>query len=132
MSLPKGLVIAYHMKTGDPIPDGWALCDGNNATPDLSGRFILGSTPPNSTPLHNVGDTGGKETHTLTIDEMPSHTHTFNDKIRSTFGNYVNEGGNPAAQATEETEPNTTAATGGGNAFSIMPPYYTLTYLIKI
>ena len=39
------------------IPDGWALCDGQNSTPDLRGRFILGRT--------NDGEaaTGGAASH---------------------------------------------------------------------
>lgn len=35
--LPKGTIAAYH---GDSIPDGWALCNGENGTPDLVGKFI--------------------------------------------------------------------------------------------
>lgn len=35
--LPTGTIIAYH---GDDIPAGWAICDGDNGTPDLIGKFI--------------------------------------------------------------------------------------------
>lgn len=35
--LPKGTIAAYH---GDSIPDGWALCNGENGTPNLVGKFI--------------------------------------------------------------------------------------------
>lgn len=35
--LPKGTIAAYH---GDQIPDGWALCNGENGTPNLVGKFI--------------------------------------------------------------------------------------------
>lgn len=35
--IPKGTITAYH---GDSIPDGWALCDGENGTPNLIGKFI--------------------------------------------------------------------------------------------
>jgi len=37
--LPNGLIVAH---TGSEIPEGWALCDGSEGTPDLRGRFILG------------------------------------------------------------------------------------------
>lgn len=40
----------YH----DDIPCGWAKCDGNNGTPDLSNRFIVGAGN-----AYNIGDTGG-------------------------------------------------------------------------
>ena len=55
------------------IPSGWALCDGNNGTPDLRDRFIVaagGSYSPN--------DTGGADSVSLTESELPSHTHTMN------------------------------------------------------
>lgn len=42
------------------IPTGWHLCDGTNGTPDLRGRFILGS---NST--HLSGSTGGSATYSI-------------------------------------------------------------------
>lgn len=36
-ALPNGTIIAYH---GDVIPDGWTLCNGDNGTPNLVGKFI--------------------------------------------------------------------------------------------
>lgn len=48
----------------------WHICDGTNGTPDLRGRFILGANSG-----HAVGSTGGEETHTLSVNEMPSHGH---------------------------------------------------------
>lgn len=39
--LPKGTITAYH---GDSIPKGWALCNGENGTPNLIGRFIKAGT----------------------------------------------------------------------------------------
>ena len=29
--------------SADNIPDGWALCDGNNGTPDLTDKFVIGA-----------------------------------------------------------------------------------------
>lgn len=42
------------------IPTGWHLCDGTNGTPDLRGRFILGSDS-----THSSGSTGGSATYDL-------------------------------------------------------------------
>lgn len=52
------------------IPTGWLLCNGQNNTPDLRDRFIVGAGSS-----YAVGSTGGEATHTLTVDEMPSHNH---------------------------------------------------------
>ena len=53
------------------IPTGWLLCDGQNNTPDLRDRFIVGAGSS-----YSVGAKGGEATHTLTVDEMPSHDHS--------------------------------------------------------
>lgn len=55
----------------DTIPDGWALCNGQNGTPDLSGRFIVGAGGN-----YEAGDTGGADEVTLTVNELPAHDHT--------------------------------------------------------
>ncbi len=41
--LPRGCVIMF---SGSSAPGGWAICDGGNGTPDLRGRFVLGSGKP--------------------------------------------------------------------------------------
>lgn len=49
------------------IPDNWALCDGDNGTPDLTDKFIVGAGD-----TYEVADTGGATTHTHTGG---AHTH---------------------------------------------------------
>lgn len=39
-SVPAGGIIMW---SGATVPDGWALCNGENGTPDLRGRFIYGA-----------------------------------------------------------------------------------------
>lgn len=70
-SIPSG-VITMWSGTSTNIPEGWLLCNGSNGTPDLRDRFIVGAGNE-----YSVSDTGGEKTHTLTVDELPSHTHTF-------------------------------------------------------
>lgn len=38
--LPRGTIVAW---TGSVPPNGWNFCDGTNGTPDLRGRFIVGT-----------------------------------------------------------------------------------------
>jgi hypothetical protein len=40
--LPKGMIMMWH-GDGVPVPNGWVICDGNNNTPDLRGRFVMGT-----------------------------------------------------------------------------------------
>lgn len=65
------------------IPTGWALCNGENGTPDLRDRFVVGAgssysvgaTGGNATTSHthtSSGTVGGTE---LSVSQMPGHTH---------------------------------------------------------
>ena len=66
----RGMIIMW---AGDvnQIPVGWALCDGQNGTPDLRDRFIVGAGSN-----YGVKTTGGQATVTLTEAQMPPHRHT--------------------------------------------------------
>jgi Tfp pilus assembly protein FimT len=41
-AVPVGIVSLWYGTIGN-IPSGWALCDGNNSTPDLRDRFVVGA-----------------------------------------------------------------------------------------
>lgn len=41
MDLPVGSIIMWYRSTAD-IPAGWIVCDGNDGTPDLRGRYVVG------------------------------------------------------------------------------------------
>ena len=79
--LPKYSIIAWGGKQfSAAIPKGWAECNGKTVngttTPDLRGKFILGSgNNTDSTKYYQDGDTGGEDEHILTEDEMPKHGH---------------------------------------------------------
>ena len=58
------------------IPSGWFLCDGNDGTPDLRDRFIVGAGN-----LYGVGNTGGSNTVILATEQLPNHSHENTFKI---------------------------------------------------
>lgn len=79
-SMPLGAIIAYG---GSTAPAGWHLCNGtahgssalqtligSANTPDLSGRFIVGSGTG-----YNPGSTGGVTSHTLTPAQTATKAH---------------------------------------------------------
>ena len=72
-SFPSGGIIMWSGTVAN-IPSGWYLCDGTNSTPNLKDRFIVGSTS-DSGQTHDIGDTGGANSLTLTEAQLPSHTH---------------------------------------------------------
>jgi microcystin-dependent protein len=70
----KGIIVMW---SGSNIPSGWALCDGTNGTPDLRGRFVLGSGKGTDLTERKINDKDGEENHTLIIEEMTPHTHLY-------------------------------------------------------
>ena len=68
-----GMIIIWN-GAQNAIPSGWVICDGNNNTPDLRNRFIVGAGSGGS---YSPGDTGGANSVTLTEAQMPSHNHSF-------------------------------------------------------
>ncbi len=71
------------------IPDGWALCDGNNGTPDLRERFVVGAGGNNSSVVggaYNPHAIGGANLVTLTVNQIPSHRHALTDADITLWG----------------------------------------------
>src|ERR1043166_3943692 len=142
-------------------PKGWALCDGqllainqnqalfsllgttyggdgrvNFALPDLSSRV-----PIHMGSGHTLGERGGEQGHTLTIGELPTHTHTLN--ATSVNGDLVIAAGNQlAAGATQlyrapdnnlaALNPASIANVGGSQAHLNMQPFLVLNFSIAL
>lgn len=70
---PVGTIVMWAGDVGE-IPTGWKLCDGNNGTPDLRSKFIVGYNP-HENDYNTIGKTGGAKTVTLTEAQMPKHKH---------------------------------------------------------
>lgn len=67
------------------------------------------------------GEMGGEVTHTLTVDEMPSHTHPEGLELSNTKAWGLTGTGEGANAVVDQGT--TTSATGGGKAHNNMPPY---------
>ena len=118
--MPAGVIVMWSGAIGS-IPAGWALCDGTNGTPDLRDRFVVGAGS-----TYAVAATGGEATHTLTIDEMPAHTHNYEGV--SWYDKF--DGGNWWSPGNAQTK--TSTPTGGNQSHENRPPYYALAYIKKL
>ncbi|HYJ84723.1 MAG TPA: tail fiber protein [Pyrinomonadaceae bacterium] len=144
-------------------PKGWALCNGqllpinqnqalfsllgttfggdgrvNFALPDLRGR-----TPIHVGSGHTLGEKGGEQAHTLSIAELPTHTHVLS--ASSTDGNApvpFGPSGNVLARTVNNVYNNPTSLvalnagtvvnTGGSQAHLNMQPFLTLSFCIAL
>ena len=137
-NVPKGLIAMW---SGPTLPTGWVVCDGTNGTPDLRGQFVMGTSTN-----HALGSTGGEEQHTLSTNEMPSHSHTVNDPghAHGVSGSVAQPNlSGPAWSSAPGNGPNynlttnrsttgiTTQSMGGGSAHNNLPPFVVLYYIMK-
>ena len=70
--------------------------------------------------------TGGEKEHTLTIAEMPQHTHDIDDFYRELRAHNASGSGNYHSVGSILTQSNTTNSTGGGQAHENLPPYIAI------
>lgn len=147
---------------GNFAPRGWALCDGQIlpisqntalfsilgttyggdgrttfALPDLRGRVPIhaGSGPGLSS--YQLGEKGGVERVTLTVQELPSHSHQ--PRANAQDANSDDPDGAFSAVANENIYSNTsnvsmsaTTNTGGSQPHENRPPYLAINYIIAL
>lgn len=122
-AMPIGSIIMFNGKSTE-IPEGWAICDGKNGTPNLIDRFILGSA--------TSGGMGGNKEITLTVDQLPPHSHKI---AKGWYGRSDNASDRNVIRWDDVPDKNAqayTQNTGGGQPIYIMPPYYQLIYIMKV
>jgi len=116
---PSGAVIAFDL---DQCPAGWEEFDL------AKGRVIVGTKgSENGLTDRQRGYCAGEENHTLTVDEMPAHSHSFSTHYSSgrhsgrVTGDYTRYGYSSV----------TTSSSGGNKSHNNMPPYTVLLYCKK-
>jgi hypothetical protein len=153
--IPAGIITMWS-GTIATIPLGWALCDGNNDTPDLRDKFIIGATADSSGAKTNVTgsytQTGGSKDAIVV-----SHTHTATDAghyhvtdgtagsnkhaVRAGFDAIID--GSSGSVSADDAYYSTGSRTGTGTASitnstegssgtnANLPPYYALAFIMK-
>lgn len=109
----KGIIVMWSGAYAD-IPDGWAVCNGTNGTPDLRYKFIRGVYFEGQ-----IGNTGGNASHNHPFTgDGHSHSHP--------------EGEGLAAGSDKTLSTSTDPATGTTDLGSSFPPYYMLAFIMKL
>ncbi|MBR6021912.1 MAG: hypothetical protein IK066_05775 [Kiritimatiellae bacterium] len=128
---PVGVIVIWS-GAANRIPDGWKLCDGSNGTPDLRGRFVVGYNP-NDGDYNSPGKTGGEKTHTLTTDEMASHSHNIALSIWGYVGSRKDLWEVMAPEWYYSNKQTISSQSVGGNqTHENRPPYYALCYIMRV
>lgn len=146
-AIPKGAIIMWSGAI-DQIPAGWALCNGQNGTPDLRDRFVVGAGN-----TYSSGSKGGNASinlshnHSISLDG--NHQHFCNWDIYDHIGDDITDtvedgdGNTPAGSDHGHRIQRYTDAAGahghGGatgyqlsSSQSILPPYYALCFIMKL
>ena len=147
-TLPIGAIMPFG---SDTIPDNWLLCNGQAVSrtdyqelfntigitygtgdgfitfnlPDLQGKIPVG-LDENDTDFDTLGNTGGEKEHTLTINEMPKHTHgtgLVTGALSQTTYRMLSDNNYDGTSTTHEV--------GGGQPHNILQPYIVQNYIIK-
>lgn len=137
-TIPVGGIIMW---SGSSVPAGWALCNGSNGTPDLRNRFIMGGE------LSSRGQTGGTNSKTLELKNIPAHRHwyTGDDNLGQAHdGDYgsgqwsesVVVGGYDAASSDSGNarvwKTSEQIADQKGQPFDNRPAYYVLAFIMRV
>jgi len=153
-----GMIILWSGNTGN-IPTGFVLCDGQNNTPDLRNRFVVGAGD-----VYSPGNTGGSTDATLVSHShtINNHTHSFSATTGSDTHSHsyidqyvvinngyrpwpasnndcaarnVNTGGDTHSHSVSGTTGNPsdrgTNTQGSSATNANLPPYYALCYIMK-
>jgi microcystin-dependent protein len=141
-------------------PRGWALCNGQllpinqnqalfsllgttfggNGTVNFALPNLQGKTPIHVGGGHTLGESGGEQAHTLSIAEMPAHTHAVAASSATTGGNASPNGtflggGNNVYHATASLtnlNPASVTNVGGSQAHLNMQPFTVLNFSIAL
>lgn len=162
-----GYIGEIRMFAGNYAPAGWALCEGQLipisendalftligttyggdgqstfALPDLRGRLPIGQDPAGSSQTYLLGEAGGAEEVTLSVNQIPFHTHTWTVAANRS-GTATIPSGARLAQSTSVTpyvqaSPDTALAAdaaapvGGSQPHSNMQPYLCVNFIISL
>jgi microcystin-dependent protein len=151
---------------GNYAPEGWIFCDGAElsiseypslfaligttyggngqttfAVPDLRGRIpIHAGINPQTGTNYPIGQKGGVENVTLTLSQIPSHTHAVNVDIEEGEGTELtgmyfadsNISQYSSSEPNGALSPQTVGVSGGGQPHDNMMPFLALNYIIAV
>lgn len=130
-SVPSGAILLWSGSVAS-IPTGFVICDGNNSTPDLRNRFVVGAGS-----TYAVDATGGSAdavvvAHTHSVTD-PGHTHSVpnSGSQNNSFDSGTTVGNDVTGTSGSATTGISIASAGVSGTNANLPPYYALAYIMK-
>jgi hypothetical protein len=117
--IPIGLIAIWGKPASEPIPEGWKECT------DLRGRMPLGWNPDDAD-FSELLKNDGEKTHTLTIAEMPAHSHKVPLFARGSASG--NADGHPDDWIDDRRTVDSFSV-GGNQPHNNMPPYRIIKFI---
>ena len=124
--LPKGMIVLWNSK--NPVPKGWAKCDGKSGTPNLNDdRFALGAGS-----AYGPGTVGGTNLVTLAENQIPAHTHALTDLRWISFALVGTSSYHGIREVGEGASKQINTDPVGGAGHENRPPFVKLFYIMKV
>lgn len=156
-----GMIVQFG---GNFAPRGWALCDGQLlpissnsalfsilgttyggdgkstfALPDLRGRVAMQPGTGPGLSARQLGQKGGAETVTLTVNQMPGHNHALNAladdaRVATVANNTLAQDQNIYSSSAPNAAMNAACIgnTGGSQPFGVVQPFLCVNFIIAL
>jgi len=145
-NIPTGCIMMFY---GTTAPTGWQICNGSNGSPDLRNKFIVSTGSS-----YSLSAQGGQNSVSLSTSQMPSHDHDADASVNdpghkhqlrggvddADSGSYISAGDQTGNLNVGAMNDNTTGISvsvdidneGSGSAHENRPPYFALTFIMKL
>jgi len=120
--VPRGSIVMWSGSVTN-LPTGWALCDGQNGTPDLRDRFVLGFNPDAPEPI--MGEAGGAASHDHSVDIGQFNTGSTGGNLG--WAGIRSDWSIPGAHTHTVNPPATPTTTA-----SHLPPFIRLGFIMRL
>jgi hypothetical protein len=133
--VPRGVIVMWSGRLRD-IPAGWALCDGEEGTPNLVARFVRGINSATTEP----GTTGGADSKTP-VQNAHSHEIPFNQNGSDLWNSAAFGTGTSRSLSFKRSGSTTSnnaavylsqSVTATNQALDVRPAYFELAYIMKL
>ena len=126
-TIPIGGIIMW---SGDFVPSGWALCDGQAGRPDLRDRFVVGAGS-----RYPTGEAGGNDEIRIGNDNLPIFNYQLPVRTvgyTSAYNNNAEAIGAPGGARNNETQFLSIYIYRPNNPLDIRPQYYALAFIMRV